>query len=270
MEISRPFSFLRVGWRHRRLIVRLARRKIEARYRGSALGSSWTLLQPLLMLAVYTFVFGVVFQSRWQLDTGGQTPFALVLFAGMIFYGIFAECITEAPSLMLANQTYIKQMMFPIEILPWVSVVAALFSFAVNLALLAVFQVALQGPPPWTSLAAPLLLAPLLLLTLGMTWMFSAAGVFLRDLSQIAGVLATTALFLSPIFYPADRIPESFRPFYDLNPLVPMIEAFRAALFEGQLPDPRTLVALTALCWGVAWLGYVGFMRTRKGFADVL
>ena len=119
MEISRPLSFLRVGWRHRRLIVRLARRKIETRYRGSALGSSWTLLQPLLMLAVYTFVFGTVFQSRWQLDTGDQTPFALVLFAGMIFYGIFAECITEAPSLMLANQTYIKQVMFPIEILPW-------------------------------------------------------------------------------------------------------------------------------------------------------
>jgi lipopolysaccharide transport system permease protein len=92
----------------------------------------------------------------------------------------------------------------------------------------------------------------------------------MRARFAVAGVLATTVLFLSPIFYPADRIPESFRPFYDLNPLVPMIEAFRAALFEGQLPDPRTLLVLTALCWGVAWLGYAGFMRTRKGFADVL
>jgi lipopolysaccharide transport system permease protein len=271
LEIPRPFSFLCVGWSHRRLIVRLASRKIESRYRGSMLGSLWTLLQPLLMLAVYTFVFGTVFRSRWQLDDGAETPFALVLFAGMVFYAIFAECTNEAPTLMIANQTYIKQVPFPIEVLPWVSIVAALFGFAVNLALLAVFQIASTGPPPWTApLATPLLLVPLLLFTLGVSWMLSAAGVFLRDLSQIAGVVTTTLLFLSPIFYPADRIPEPFRRFYDVNPFVPLIEGFRAALFEGRFPDPRSLLVLTALGWAAAWLGYLGFMSTKKGFADVL
>jgi len=270
LEIPSPFSFLRVGWRHRRLILRLARRKIETRYRGSMLGSLWTLLQPLLMLAVYTFVFGTVFQSRWQLEEGAQTPFALVLFAGMIFYSIFAECVTEAPTLMTSNQTYIKQVLFPIEVLPWVSLAAALFGFAVNMALLIAFLVALVGLPPWSALAAPLLLVPLLLLTLGASWMLSAAGVFLRDLSQIAGIFTTTLLFLSPIFYPAERIPEAFRPLYSVNPFVPLIGDFRAALFEGRLPDPRTLVLLTALGWAAAWLGSLGFMSTKKGFADVL
>lgn len=270
MEIPSPFSFLRVGWRHRRLILRLARRKIETRYRGSMLGSLWTLLQPLLMLAVYTFVFGTVFQSRWQLEGSAQTPFALVLFAGMIFYSVFAECVTEAPTLMTSNQTYIKQVLFPIEVLPWVSLAAALFGFAVNMALLLVFLVALVGLPPGSALAAPLLLVPLLLLTLGASWMLSAAGVFLRDLSQIAGIFTTTLLFLSPIFYPAERIPEAFRPLYSVNPFVPLIEDFRAALFEGRLPDAGTLLLLTALGWAVAWLGCLGFLSTKKGFADVL
>jgi lipopolysaccharide transport system permease protein len=270
LEIPSPLSFLRVPWRHRRLIVRLARRRIQTRYRGSVLGSLWTLLQPLMMLAVYTFVFGTVFESRWQLADGAQTPFALVLFAGMIFYSIFAECVTEAPTLMTANQTYIKQVLFPIEILPWVSVAAALFGFAVNLALLVAFQIGSEGIPPATALAAPLWLVPLLLLTLGLGWLLSAAGVFLRDLSQIAGVLTTTLLFLSPIFYPAERIPEAFQPAYALNPLVPMIEGFRGALFEGRLPEARALLLATALGGAVAWLGFLGFVNTKKGFADVL
>lgn len=270
METYHPTAFLSLGWKHRSLIVRLARRRIQARYRGSLLGSLWTFAQPLLMLAVYTFVFGTVFRSRWEMAAGANAPFALVLFAGMVFYGIFAECVSEAPGLMLAHQTYVKQMRFPIEILPWVSAVTALFGFAVNAALLLVFLIAAQGVPPWTATAAPLLLAPLLLFTLGATWLFSAAGVYLRDLAQIAGVLTTTLLFLSPIFYPADRIPESFRALYALNPFVPVIEGFRGALFEGRLPDPATLALVTAGGWLAAWLGYVGFMKTKKGFADVL
>lgn len=270
LEFPRPLAFLDVGWRHRRLILRLARRKIESRYRGSILGSSWTLLQPLLMLAVYTFVFGAVFQARWGLSDGAQTPFALVLFAGMIFYAVFAESINEAPTLMTSNQAYIKQVLFPIEILPWVSLVAALFGFAVNMVLLFLFALVLTGPPPWTALLAPLLLIPLLLMAVGMTWMLSAAGVFLRDLSQVVGVFTTALLFLSPIFYPADRIPDTFRPLYGLNPLVPLIEGFRALLFEGRLPELRAMLLLLGLGWATAWLGYFGFLRTKKGFADVL
>lgn len=270
LETPRPLSFLNAGWRHRRLILRLARRKIESRYRGSLLGSSWTLLQPLLMLAVYTFVFGAVFQARWGLQDETETPFALVLFAGMIFYGVFAECINEAPTLMTSNQSYIKQVLFPIEILPWVSLVAALFGFAVNLVLLFLFILVLTGPPPWTAVLAPLLMVPLLLLVVGLTWLLSAAGVFLRDLSQVAGVFTTALLFLSPIFYPADRIPDAFRPIYGLNPMVPLIEGFRGLLFAGRPPEPRAILFLLALGGVMAWLGYFGFMRTKKGFADVL
>ncbi len=270
MEIYHPLAFLRNGWTHRRLILRLARRKIEARYRGSILGLIWVLIQPLLMLAIYAFVFGTVLGSRWPLAQVGDAPFALVLFSGMVLYSVFSECVNEAPNLMLANEIHIKQMRFPIEILPWVSLVAALFGFSINLALLVAFYFFAVGPPPLALLWIPLILAPLALMTLGVTWMFSWAGVFLRDLNQIAGILTTALLFLSPVFYTIERIPESLRPLYALNPFVPLIESFRGALFANRFPDNPGLLAVGAGAWAVAWLGYIGFMRTKKGFADVL
>jgi lipopolysaccharide transport system permease protein len=265
-----PLAFLGTGWAHRSLILRLARRKVQARYRGSLLGSLWTWIQPLLLLAVYTFLFAVVFEARWGTSSDDGTPFALAIFAGMVFFAIFADCVNEAPSLLVANQTYIRQVRFPIEVLPWVSAVAALFTFAVNLALLIGFQVLVQGSVTWGLVLVPALVAPLLLLTLGATWLLSSAGVFLRDLAQIAGVLTTALLFLSPIFYPASRIPESFRALYSLNPLVPLVEGFRAALFGGEFPGLLPLCAVSAAAWAFAWLGYLAFMKAKNGFADVL
>src|SRR5690606_13859966 len=180
------------------------------------------------------------------------------------------DCVNEAPGLLIANQTYIRQVRFPIEVLPWVSVVAALFNFGVNLSLLVGYELLIRRSPSWSLLWAPALVAPLLLLTLGASWLLSSVGVFLRDLAQVAGVVTTALLFLSPIFYPASRIPDSLRPFYDLNPLVPLVEAFRAALFGGTLPDPTPLIVVSVLAFAFAWLGYLAFMKAKSGFADVL
>lgn len=270
MSPAHPLAFLRTGWVHRSLILRLARRKLQARYRGSLLGSLWAWIQPLLLLCVYTFVFAVVFQARWGAEASNDAPFALVMFAGMVFFALFADCVNEAPGLLIANQTYIRQVRFPIEVLPWVSVVAALFNFGVNLSLLVGYELLIRRSPSWSLLWAPALVAPLLLLTLGASWLLSSVGVFLRDLAQVAGVVTTALLFLSPIFYPASRIPDSLRPFYDLNPLVPLVEAFRAALFGGTLPDPTPLIVVSVLAFAFAWLGYLAFMKAKSGFADVL
>jgi lipopolysaccharide transport system permease protein len=270
LRLYHPLSFLVPGWTHRRLILRLARRQIEARYRGSVLGSLWTLIQPLLMLSVYSFVFGSVFNSRWKIEDGREVQFALAVFAGMVLFTVFSECVSDAPRLLIQNQIYIKQVRFPVEILPWVDLLAALFSFSINLTMLLVFFLVLRGLPPPAALALLVLLPPVLLLTLGVTWMLSSAGVFLRDLGPIAGVGTMALMFLSPVFYPFSRIPAEFRRFYAWNPFVTVIEEFRAALFEGRWPEPRLLLLVTAAGWAVAWLGYAGFMKAKRGFADVL
>jgi lipopolysaccharide transport system permease protein len=266
-----PFAFLQAGWVHRALIVRLARRKVEARYRGSLLGSLWAWIQPLLLLSVYTFVFAVVFEARWGLtEGGGLTPFALAAFAGMVYYGVFSECVNEAPNLLLANQAFIRQVRFPVEVLPWVTLVASLFGFAINLLLLVAFALLVLGRVPWTLALVPVVAVPLLLITLGVTWLLSSAGVFVRDLAQITGVATTALLFLSPVFYPASRIPESFQSIYSINPFATLIETFRGALFEGQLPDPAPLAGVAFAGWLVSWIGFLAFMKAKDGFADVL
>jgi lipopolysaccharide transport system permease protein len=268
---AHPFAFLHTGWVHRALILRLARRKVDARYRGSILGSLWAWIQPLLLLAVYTFVFAVVFEARWGIDGDiGATPFALAAFAGMVYYGVFSECVNEAPNMMLANQAFIRQVRFPVEVLPWVTLMASLFAFAIHLVLLVAFELIVLGRVPWSLVLVPFVACPLILITLGVTWLLSSAGVFIRDLGQIAGVATTALLFLSPIFYPASRIPEPFQPIYSINPFATLIEAFRGALFDGGIPDPAALAWVALAGWFLSWIGFLAFMRAKDGVADVL
>ena len=270
MSAYQPFSFLATGWRHRRLILRLARRRIEARYRGSMLGLLWSVAHPLLMLGVYTFVFSTVFRARWQRPEGGDADFALFLFSGLIFYSVLAECVNEAPRLMLDNRLYIKQLQFPIETLSWVSIATALFGFAVSAVILVGFHSLVAGAPPPTALYLPLVLFPLVLLALGLSWLLSSLGTFLRDLSQVTGVLTAALLFVSPIFYPSSVIPEAWQAAFHLNPLAPILEMARATLLEGFPPDWASLALLVVVGWGVAWLGFTWFMKTKGAFADVL
>ena len=270
METYNPFAFLITGWRHRSLIRRLAWRKIESRYRGSVLGLLWTLLQPMLMLAVYTFVFSVVLQAKWNVGGGNRAEFALFLFSGLILYAIFSECVNEAPQLIPANDTYVKQLIFPTEILAWVSLSSALFNFAVSLILLAAFHAVVVGPIPVSALYLPLVMGPLLLLTLGSTWFLASIGVFLKDTAQIVGIGTTALLFLSPIFYSASGIPEAFRAYYYMNPFASILEMSKGSLFYESAPDWQVLAQLTLASWVVVWLGYAWFMKTKSSFADVL
>lgn len=267
---ARQTHFLVSGWRHRQLILRLTRSRIAERYRGSLLGGAWAVVLPLLMLGVYTFVFSEVFHARWDGNGLGGVGFALRLFAGMLTFAVFADCATEAPSLMHANQTYIKQMLFPTEVLGWVSVLGALWRFAMGFALLFVFQVVLSGGPSLAVLALPLALVPLALIALGTSWIFSSLGVFLRDLAQVVTVFTQALLFLSPVFYPASRVPESLRPWFHANPFVTILESVRAPLFDGVLPDWRALGIVTAVAFVYAWAGHRWFLRAKGSFADVL
>jgi lipopolysaccharide transport system permease protein len=268
--VPHPFAFLTVAHRHRRLILRLAARRIEAQYRGSALGMLWAVLQPLLLLAVYTFAFSVVLGSRWDAASDRRADFALFAYSGMLLFGIFARPFAEAPSLIVSNQAYIKQLVFPAEVLAWVSVLTALFDFAVGLALWSALFVVVRGVPPATWALLPALVVPLVLLALAASWLLSSLGVFLRDLSQLVGLAATGLFFLSPIVYPASRIPESLAPWYALNPLVGILEASKELLFLGGAPAWSGIGAVTLAAWIAAWLCHLWFLRTKGSFADVL
>jgi lipopolysaccharide transport system permease protein len=265
-----PRELVASFWRNRELTLALTQRDILGRYRGSALGILWSFVHPLFMLAVYTFVFSVVFQARWGSGSNSKAEFALVLFAGLILFNLFAECITRAPGLILENANYVKRVVFPLEILPWVSMGSALFHAMISLVVWLVFYALLFGVPKVTIVLLPGVIMPAILFIVGLSWFFSALGVYLRDISQVTTILVTVTMFLSPIFYPISALPDNFRPLLFLNPLTPTLEQFRGILIWGQVPEFRVWVLCLTASALVAWLGFVWFQKVRRGFADVL
>jgi lipopolysaccharide transport system permease protein len=256
--------------RHRDLIVQLTRRAVIGRYRGSVIGVLWALLHPLVMLGVYTLVFQVVFPTRWELPMAGHGEFALFLFAGLIVYGLFADCANHAPSLVLNHINYVKKIVFPLEILPWVSLGSALFHTGVSVGMLVLCYAMFHFSVNWTLLLFPLLLFPLGLMALGLSWFLASVGVFLRDVGQVIGVLTSMMLFLSPVFYPITALPAAYQPLMYLNPLTFQVEQARNVLIMGKPLAWQGLVIYFLCSVLVAWFGLWWFQKTRKGFADVL
>jgi len=265
-----PLEMLNSFWRNRSLIRALIQREVIGRYRGSFLGLLWSFFNPIFMLVVYTFVFSVIFKARWSTGSESKTEFALVLFAGLLVFNLFSECIGRAPGLILANVNYVKKVVFPLEILPWVALGSALFHSIVSIVVWLVAYTILFGVPHYTVLYLPIVFIPLILLIMGLSWALSALGVYLRDVSQFIGIILTTLMFLSPIFYPISALPEKYHPFLLLNPLTTALSQVRDVLFWGNPPDFQVYAIYLIVTSCVAWLGFVWFQRTRKGFADVL
>ncbi len=264
-------SLIRSWWCHRQLIAQMTKREVVGRYKGSVLGLAWSFFNPVLMLAVYTFVFSVVFKARWGLgEEETRAQFAMVLFAGLIVHGLFAEVLNRAPNLIFSNVNYVKKVVFPLEILPGIALGTALFHSIVSLFVLLVALLLTNGFLYWTVILLPLVLLPLVILVLGLAWMLASLGVFLRDVGQTITILTMVLLFLSPIFYPITALPVEFRGWIMANPLTFIIEQARAVLIWGQLPNWIGLGAYSVVSTAMAWLGYAWFQKTRKGFADVL
>lgn len=266
-----PTALLRSLWLHRQLIAQMTKREVVGRYRGSIMGIAWSFFNPVLMLVVYTFVFSVVFKARW--GTGGhesQASFAIVLFVGMIVYGLFAEIANRAPGLILSNVNYVKKVVFPLEILPVVGLGSALFHTLISLAVLLAAILLVNGGVAWTVILFPLVMLPLLLATLGVAWFLASLGVFVRDVGQTIGIFTTVLMFVSPVFYPISALPEKFQIWLMLNPLTFVIEQSRAVMIFGKQPDWIGLGIYVCASLALAWTGYWWFQKTRKGFADVL
>jgi lipopolysaccharide transport system permease protein len=265
-----PAALARSLWQNRTLIFSLARRDVVGRYKGSMLGMFWSLLTPLFMLGIYTLVFSQIFKARWNTGTGSKTEFAIVLFAGLIVFNIFSECINRAPGLVLAHGNFVKKVVFPLEILPCVNLISGLFQATISICVLVVFELIVNGTAPLTTLLIPIVLFPLILFTLGASWWLAATGVYLRDIGQTIGIFMTALMFVSPIFFPVTALPERWQLIAKLNPLTFPIEQARQVLVWGTTIDWTEWAAYTGVSAFVAWAGFAWFQKTRKGFADVL
>jgi lipopolysaccharide transport system permease protein len=255
---------------HRSLTFELAKRDVLGRYRGASFGLLWSLISPFLLLCVYTFAFGTVMGGRWPQIGNGHAHYSIILFAGMIVHGFLAECINRAPQLIVGNPNFVKRVIFPLEILPWPMVFSALFHVFMNLIVFMALRWFMDGAFSWTIILFPLVMFPLVVLALGISWFLASAGVYMRDVGQVTGVLTMALLFLSSAMMPIASVPASYRWVFIANPLTFIIDQARNVMLWGQMPDWTGLGIYLLVALVVAYLGRAWFMATRKGFADVL
>lgn len=266
-----PRSLWTLLARHRDLIAQFARREVLERHHGAALGVAWNIINPLLSLAVFTFVFGHVLGVAWPEDVNTTgVPFAVILFTGQTIYHIFAECTNRAPMLITSRRSFVRKVVFPLEVLSVAQVASTLVHLAVGVGLIVLATLALAGTVSTTIWLFPLVLVPLYALCLGVSWFLSALGVFLHDVRQITGVATMLLMFCSGVFYPIDRVPEHLRFLIEFNPLYILIHASRQTLLWSQVPSLPALAALTAFALVFAQLGYAFFAKSKRGMADVI
>ena len=256
---------------HADLVQQFVAREWHSRYRQSLLGSAWALITPLLTLAVYTFVFRQVFKLRWP--EGGQDSnvgFALRIYAGLALFQFFAECVNRAPNLVLEQPHLVKKVVFPLEILAWVSTCSALVHLGIAWCILVLGLWWTNGAVAWTVVVAPLVWLPLVALATGLGWFFAAIGTFWRDIGQLLSLALSLLMFLSPIFFPFSALPVAIQPWAQWNPLALPITLTRTVMIDGQWPDWSAWAWYSLACMAVTVVGARFFAAARKGFADVL
>jgi lipopolysaccharide transport system permease protein len=259
----------RALWRHRALVLELAKREFSGRYQGSFGGLAWSFAQPLFLLAVYTLAFGVIFKARWGFS-GGTADYALMLFAGLIVFNAFSECLVRAPALITSNPGFVKKVVFPLEVLPWVMALAASVHALIGIAVWLVGYTILFGVPKPSALLFPAVLLAFFPLLLGLGWLLSALGVLVRDIGQLTAMLSHALLFLTPIFYSIDAVPAPLHALLLLNPLTFVVEQLRLVLFFGGAPAATGLLVYFALSLAFALAALFVFRRLRPGFADLV
>lgn len=253
------------------LLLSLTGRDIKKKYKDSLLGALWGVLVPLIMLAIYTVIFSTIFSAKWKgIEVHTKVDYAVLLFIGLIVYNFFAESLTRAPTAVLSNPNLVKKVVFPLEVLPPVVVLSSLYNAGVATIALGAFLIFSSFGLHWQVILLPILVLPMLALTLGVTYLFASLGVFFRDVDQIAGLLARVLQYLTPVLYPSIIFPDSIGQWMRLSPLAIYVEQIRALIVTGALPDWGLYG--WAMAWSVSifFFGYWWFQRTRRAFADVV
>ena len=261
-----PFLTL---WRNRGLIRVMVRRDVLGRYRGAFGGSFWTLINPLLLMLTYYFVFGVVLQSRFP-GIPGRAGFALYFLCGMLPWLALSEAAGRAPSILLEHRNFVKKLVFAVETLPVNLVAAGLVSEFFAVVLYCGFLLAIRHSLPVTILWLPVLLVPQILLTLGLSWLLAALGAFVRDLGQVIGFLLTIWFFVTPICYPEGSLPKGAAALLTKNPLYVLVRGYRAIFLENRAPQFGPLWKLTVVALVALVVGHACFYKLRRSFADML
>ena len=258
-------------WHRRALILELARRDIEQRHRGSYLGPAWRLVYPLVQLAIYTFIFGVVFRVPWPSSANnGLASKAILFYCGLAPVVFFTECVGRAPSLITGSRNYVKRVVFPLEVLPLSAAIGSLLQLLINMCVIVAGHILSGGAVSWTLLLAPLVLVPLVLLALGISWLLASVGVLVRDVSHGLVLLLQLVPLVTPVFYPIEVLPDGFRALVKLNPLTAIVESFRRILLWQRPPDWLELGAWTIVGVLVVVTGLRLFNYTKQDFADVV
>lgn len=274
VPVSRLMNPARVWldlWRHRDLIRQFTVREIAQKYRGTQLGLLWAVLQPLMTLAVFTFIFNAVFEVTWPEGDATRAAYVVTVFTGMMVFALFSETVSNAPVIVLSRPNLVTKAVFPIEVLVCASVGSAIFVAMVSTGLILIATLLLLGTVHWTAVLIPIVLLPVVLLSLGLGWFLASLGVFLRDIRPVVTVLVTQVLyFMTPIFYPIERVPEAFRSYLYWNPMTQIVQDARRVLIWGRQPDWQGWAIVLLLSLVVMQLGYAWFMKSRRGFADVL
>jgi lipopolysaccharide transport system permease protein len=262
------YPFLTI-WRNRSLIRVMVRRDVLGRYRGSFGGSFWTVMNPLLLMLTYFYVFGFILNSKFPGDPS-RTGFALYYLAGMLPWLAFSEAVGRSPSVMLEHRNFVKKLVFAVETLPVDLVVAGLVSEVFAIILYCVFLLVVGHPVPPAALWLPVLVIPQLLFTAGLSWFLAALGVFVRDLGQILGYLLTIWFFATPICYPEDSLPRYLLPLASKNPIYILVRGYRDIFLHHHAPQFPSLWKLWVLSAVVFILGHAWFYKLRKSFADII
>jgi lipopolysaccharide transport system permease protein len=268
--VGRAFRYPLLSiWRNRGLIRSMVRRDILGRYRGSFGGVFWTLLNPLLLMATYFFVFGIVLRTRFGNDPS-RAGFVLYFLCGMLPWLAFSEAAGRAPFVLLEHRNFVKKLVFPLETLPVNLVLAGLVTEVFALGIFGVFLLLARGAVPLTVLWLPAIVLPQVLFTMGLGWFLAALGVYVRDLGQIIGFLLTVWFFLTPICYPVESLPRGALPLLTANPIFTLVRAYRDIFLEARAPAPAALLTFYALSLFLFFAGHAAFYKLRKTFADVI
>ena len=258
-------------FKHRFLILQLAKRDISSKYKGSLLGLLWTLVTPIAMLIVFSFVFGTVFQTKWPgNDEVSQAEFSLNLFIGLSVFWYFSESINRAPSVFTSVPNYVKKVVFPLHVLTLSSLLASLFQLAIHLGITLLASVLLLDKINVYLLYVPVIVALTFPLLMGLQLLLGSIGVYIRDINSITSVLLTLLMFLSPIFYPLSALPQAIQGYLILNPLTEIIESLRSVILLEQAPNLISLFIYAGFSLIVFIVGLKTYRLTRRGFADVI
>jgi lipopolysaccharide transport system permease protein len=266
-----PVAVIRHLIQYGDLIGQFTRREVIGKYKGSYLGLTWAFIQPLLMLAVYTFVFSVIFEMKWGISPEeGRLGFAMALFVGILTFNILGEPVNAAPTLILGNANYVKKVIFPLEILPLVKLLGTMVHCLFGMAIVVAGLILMNQKLEWTIILLPVAWFPMILFSLGWGYFLASLGVFVRDVGATVGVLVNMLFFLSPIFYPLKAVPEGLRVFCQLNPIAIFVQDARRVVLWGQCPDWPWFFAGLAISMVIFVLGFIWFMKSKKAFADVM